>query len=52
MYRGAGLGLPVALTVLSALIVWRHKANIRRLLDGTEHRFSKKKSAEADPAAK
>lgn len=51
MYRGAGLGLPVALTVLSALIVWRHKANIRRLLDGTEHRFSKKKSA-ADSAAK
>ncbi len=45
LYREEGLGLPVALTVLAALIVWRHKANIQRLRNGTEHRFDRKKSA-------
>ena len=29
--------------VASALAIWRHKANIQRLLAGTEHRFEKKK---------
>ena len=29
-------------TVVSAIIVWRHKANIRRLLDGTENKISRK----------
>lgn len=52
LYRGAGMGLPVALTVLSVLIIWRHKGNIQRLLNGTEHRFSRKKPAAGDPAAK
>jgi glycerol-3-phosphate acyltransferase PlsY len=34
-------GLPVrsALSGLALLTIWRHKSNIRRLLDGTEHRF-------------
>lgn len=32
--------LPSVITALAALIGWRHKANIRRLLDGSEHRFS------------
>lgn len=49
--RGQGLGLPVALTALALLIVWRHKGNIQRLLNGTEHRFSKKKKASPDAAA-
>jgi len=35
----------VALTVLSALVIWLHRANIRRLLNGTESRFGKKKEA-------
>jgi glycerol-3-phosphate acyltransferase PlsY len=39
LYRGNGLALPVFLTVLGAVIVWRHKANIQRLAAGTEHRF-------------
>jgi acyl phosphate:glycerol-3-phosphate acyltransferase len=35
----AGPLLPGALTALCALIVARHKGNIRRLLNGTENRF-------------
>lgn len=42
LYRTNGLLLPITLTVLGLLVVWRHKANIRRLLDGTEGRFGKK----------
>lgn len=33
--------------VLAALIFWRHRANIRRLLSGTEPRIGDKKNAEA-----
>jgi glycerol-3-phosphate acyltransferase PlsY len=35
--------IPITLTVLSALIMFRHKANIRRLMEGTENRFERKK---------
>ncbi|MCC7518073.1 MAG: glycerol-3-phosphate 1-O-acyltransferase PlsY [Verrucomicrobiae bacterium] len=36
--------------LLAAMIVLRHRANIRRLFDGTEHRWTKKKKAtEATP---
>ena len=38
-YRAAGLLLPVMLTLLGLLVVFRHKANIKRLLNGTENRF-------------
>ncbi len=38
-YRNDGLLLPVVLSLLGAVAVWRHKANLRRLLNGTEHRF-------------
>lgn len=41
-YRGAGIVVPCALTLLAILIILRHRANIRRLLDGTENRFVKK----------
>ena len=34
--------------VMAALAIYKHKANIKRLLDGTESRFTSKKSAE-DP---
>lgn len=50
LYRDRGLTLPVALMVLAALIIWRHKANIQRLLNGTEHRFTKKKAASGNGA--
>lgn len=36
--------VPVALTLLAGLIIWRHRANIQRLRAGTEHRFGKSKS--------
>lgn len=32
-----------ALTLMSLLVIWLHRANIRRLLNGTESRFGKKK---------
>ena len=38
-----GLVINIALTVLSALVIWLHRANIKRLLNGTENRFGKKK---------
>ena len=41
---GAG---PVALAigVMGLLLVWRHRGNIRKLLDGTESRIGQKKAA-------
>ncbi|MBN1556929.1 MAG: glycerol-3-phosphate 1-O-acyltransferase PlsY [Lentisphaerae bacterium] len=35
--------VPAAFTLLAVLTLWRHKANIRRLLNGTEHRFEFRK---------
>jgi glycerol-3-phosphate acyltransferase PlsY len=40
---GSGTLVPVVLTLLGAVGVWRHRTNVRRLLDGTEHRFGRKK---------
>jgi len=37
--------IKVALTALALLVVWLHRANIKRLLNGTENRFGKKKGA-------
>lgn len=39
LYRGDGLVIPVALSLLGVMAVLRHKANIGRLIKGTEHRF-------------
>ncbi len=44
-YRDGHLILPVVLTVLGLLAILRHKANIQRLLNGTENRFVKKNKA-------
>ncbi len=41
-YRAAGPTIPIALTLLAVLIILRHRANIKRLLNGTENRFKKK----------
>jgi glycerol-3-phosphate acyltransferase PlsY len=38
-----GMVVNVAMSGLSALVVWLHRANIKRLLSGTENRFGKKK---------
>lgn len=42
--------IPIVLTILGILVIWRHKANIRRLLNGTENRiaFSKKSKVEIE----
>jgi acyl phosphate:glycerol-3-phosphate acyltransferase len=37
--------------VMAALLVWRHKGNIARLLAGTEPRLGEKKASPADPSA-
>ena len=47
LYRGQGLALPVALILFGLLIIWRHKGNIARLMNGTESRFEFKKKSEA-----
>ena len=34
------LVLPIVLTVLAALVIWRHRSNIKRLIAGTEPHFT------------
>jgi len=36
-----------ALTALAVLVIWLHRANIKRLMNGTENRFGKKKEKSA-----
>jgi glycerol-3-phosphate acyltransferase PlsY len=36
--------MTAVMAALSLLAIYKHKANVRRLLDGTEHRFVKKKT--------
>ncbi len=38
------LVIPLALTMLAGLAIWKHRANIKRLLNGTESRFGKPKN--------
>ena len=40
LYAEQGLWLPVVLTILGLLVVWRHKTNIARLRAGTENRIA------------
>ena len=35
--------IPATLTIMCAVIIWRHKGNLRRLLAGTEYRFEFRK---------
>jgi glycerol-3-phosphate acyltransferase PlsY len=51
LYRDQGIFLPSALTIIGALAVWRHKPNIIRLLNGTEHRVSSGKTNVTPDAA-
>lgn len=41
------LVVSIALSVLAVLVIWLHRANIKRLLNGTENRFGKKKETTA-----
>lgn len=42
-YVSDGLLLPVTLTMLAALVIWRHRGNIERLMKGEENRFDFRK---------
>lgn len=42
LYHGQIL-IPVTLSVMGAIVIWRHKTNLQRLLAGTEYRFEFKK---------
>ena len=42
---GYTLYTAIALTLLSALTIWRHRANIQRLMNGTENKIERKKKS-------
>lgn len=44
-YRATNPVLVAALVLLALLVVWRHRSNIRRLLDGTEPRIVPRKKS-------
>ena len=44
--------MAIALSVVCALLIWRHRSNIRNLINGTETRIGKKKTPLANPAEK
>lgn len=43
--------IPAAVVVMSALLFWRHRENIRRLIAGTESRLGQKNASPPDPNA-
>ncbi|OVE73810.1 acyl-phosphate glycerol 3-phosphate acyltransferase [bacterium B17] len=45
MYRSDGFLIPIILTLLGTVAIIRHKANISRLLSGTESKIEKKRDA-------
>jgi glycerol-3-phosphate acyltransferase PlsY len=44
--------MAIALSVVCALLIWRHRSNIRNLINGTETRIGKKKTPPPHPAEK
>jgi acyl phosphate:glycerol-3-phosphate acyltransferase len=44
--------MAIALSVVCALLIWRHRSNIRNLIDGTETRIGKKKTPSPNAAEK
>lgn len=42
IFYGKNVLLPVVLSLLAVIIIWRHKSNIVRLLNGTEYKFGSK----------
>jgi glycerol-3-phosphate acyltransferase PlsY len=44
--------MAIALSVVCALLIWRHRSNIRNLINGTETRIGKKKTTSPNPAEK
>jgi len=43
-------GTTLAIAVMAALLVWRHKDNIKRLVAGTESKLGQKKATPPDPS--
>jgi len=43
LYIDQGLLIPIVLTILGLLAIWRHRANIGRIIKGKENRISFKK---------
>lgn len=46
-FLGESQTVCIALSVLAVMVIWLHRANIKRLLNGTENRFGKKKEAKS-----
>jgi glycerol-3-phosphate acyltransferase PlsY len=44
--------MAIALSVVCALLIWRHRSNIRNLINGTETRIGKKKTPPPNPTEK
>jgi glycerol-3-phosphate acyltransferase PlsY len=44
--------MAIALSVVCALLIWRHRSNILNLMNGTETRIGKKKTPPPNPAEK
>jgi glycerol-3-phosphate acyltransferase PlsY len=44
--------MAIALSVVCALLIWRHRSNIRNLMNGTETRIGKKKTLPPNAAEK
>jgi acyl phosphate:glycerol-3-phosphate acyltransferase len=49
LYRN--IALTAAVAVMAALLVWRHRENIQRLVKGTESKLGAKKATPPDPSA-
>ena len=45
------IALTGAVAVMAALLVWRHRENVRRLAAGTESKLGQKKATPPDPSA-
>jgi glycerol-3-phosphate acyltransferase PlsY len=52
LYAKQGWLIPITLTALTALVVWRHRGNIQRLAQGTEHRFQFGRAKGADETSR
>jgi glycerol-3-phosphate acyltransferase PlsY len=46
-FRGVQSPLTIVAALVCLFVFWSHRANIRRLRDGTEHRFGRSKPGEA-----
>jgi len=48
---GAGLSLTIFAIAVAAIIFWRHRSNIKRLLAGTENKIGRQKSKKSEKAS-